>query len=155
MKPNEIAQIEFIKDYLRKGQQRKEILQVFIKNYKTGVKTFDSRLKLAKEALQSELTKITEETEKGIQKEIEARKAKILTTIERKEILSQIAKGELTTTREVSTPMGVVVPLQEKPSYSDRKAAIAELNKMDGDYAPEKSQIEQTGEIKIDFRDAQ
>jgi len=139
-KANEQAQIDFIVDLLRKGNQRKIILGKFGEIWgKASKNTFDRRLSEAKKQLQSELKEINERTEESIKKEVEARKAKILTVLDRQEILAKIALGELEIEQEVATATGVHT-VKNKPNFNDRKAAIAELNKMDGSYAPAKTE---------------
>ncbi len=78
-------------------------------------------------------------------KEIEAlgevAKAGILSKIERQKILTDIALGNLKVTKPMMF-MGEIIQAEVIPSHADIKNAIAELNKMDGDYAPTK--IDQT-----------
>lgn len=58
---------------------------------------------------------------------------------ERMQILTKILRGELTVEEEVVTQSGITT-LTVNPSFADRRAAIAELNKMAGDYAPAKTE---------------
>ena len=58
---------------------------------------------------------------------------------ERMQMLTKILRGELSIEEEVSTPSGIV-------TFGERRAAIAELNKMGGDYAPAKSEVKVVGE---------
>lgn len=148
-KSNEATQIDFIADLLRKGNQRKDILAKFGKKWQTASqRTFDRRLKAAEKQMQSELKQINERTEESIKKEVEARKTKILTALERQEILAKIALGELEIEQEVATNTGVKI-VRLKPDFNERKGAIAELNKMDGSYAPAKSEVENKGAIRV------
>lgn len=148
-KANEQAQIDFIADLLRKGHQRKDILGKFGKKWeKVSRTTFDRRLRDAEKQMQSELKQINERTEESIKKEVEARKTKILTALERQEILAKIALGELEIEQEVATNTGVKI-VRLKPDFNERKGAIAELNKMDGSYAPAKSEVENKGAIRV------
>jgi hypothetical protein len=64
---------------------------------------------------------------------------------ERMQMLTKILRGELSIEEEISTPSGIVT-LMVKPSFGERRAAIAELNKMGGDYAPAKSEVKVVGE---------
>ena len=64
---------------------------------------------------------------------------------ERMQMLTKILRGELSIEEEISTPSGIVT-LLVKPSFGERRAAIAELNKMGGDYAPAKSEVKVVGE---------
>jgi hypothetical protein len=62
-------------------------------------------------------------------------KKNILSTAERMEMLSKIAKGEV----KIKKPFviaGKIMEYPSEPDHADRTKAIAELNKMDGSYAP-------------------
>lgn len=59
----------------------------------------------------------------------------ILSRLERQKILTEIALGRVTHTKEVVTKFGTET-IQVWPTWSDRKAAIQELNKMDSAYLP-------------------
>ncbi len=141
MKPNESAQIEFIKDCLRKGMQRKDIFAKFGNKWqKVASRTFDSRLKIAKDSIQQEIKEIKTQTKAIVQKEVNARKAKILTVFEKQEILTKIARGSIRLKKAmvVNKMIEFVVCV---PDYRDRNMAIQELNKMHGDYAPERKHV--------------
>lgn len=141
VKPNEKVQVEFILDCLRKGEQRKFILGKFGKKWGSASKnTFDRRLSIAKKQLAIEQERINDKTEQNIQTAISERTVKILTSIERQEILSQIAKGEIPLSKPVGTGKDLQM-IEFVPDWMDRRNAIAELNKMDGDYAPAKTEV--------------
>lgn len=72
----------------------------------------------------------------------------IATVAERMDILTKICRGDIVQviTRTVE---GVSVEYQETPSFTDRKNAIAELNKMDGSYTPVKSEVQISGSPEI------
>jgi len=147
MKPNESIQIEFIKDRLRNGQSRKDILQEFTETYKTSVKTFDTRLKIATEAIRGESSRILEVSEAYVKEEIEGRKLKLMTVAERMDVLSKIAGGEI----PLFKPMvvnGEIQMVDVVPDWMDRKNAIAELNKMDGSYSATKTEVAITDGLK-------
>jgi len=64
----------------------------------------------------------------------------IMGKAERMELLTKMAKGQL----KIKTPVviaGKIMEYPAEPTASDRRAAIAELNKMDGSYAPAESKI--------------
>lgn len=143
---NELNEIEFIKNLLRKGFKRKELLQSFTKSYKgRSVKTFDNRLKVARTQMVDEIKKIENRTEQSITKEVEARKLKIMTIAERIDILSKIADGEIPL-QKAMVCNGKIELIDVVPDWSDRRNAIAELNKMDGSYAPTKTDLTSKGE---------
>ena len=150
MKPDQHKQVEFIKDCLRKGEERKIILPKFTTIYRKSEKTFNNRLKEARKSIQGEQQRIQQEAEKGIQKDIIERKSKIMTSIERQEFLTEIAKGEEMQVKEL-LKNGKIAIGKIIPNLTDRLKAIAELNKMQGDYAPTKSEISVTEKPKIIF----
>jgi len=137
-KPSEQAQIDFIVDYLRKGEQRGKVLAKFVKKWQgTSARTFDRRLRQAEAALQAEQKRIKASAEQDVAKEVEARKSNIMTAIDRMELLNRIANGEV----KVKQPFvigGKIMEYPSEPTFTERRAAIAELNKMDGSYAPTK-----------------
>jgi len=134
--PNDAAyaQIEFIKKCLRKGEKRAIILGKFGKKWtKVSTTTFGRRMDTAKSEVRAEQEAIKEGVKESIKKDIEDRKIEILNAIQRQEILSQIARGEI----PLKKPMVVDKEIREidvVPDWNDRKAAIAELNNMDGAY---------------------
>ena len=141
MKADQYREIEFIKDLLRKGERREIILPKFRKAYKdTGLKTFDNRLKVAREAIQKEFDYIASKVNEGIEKAIKERTGKIMSVIERQEILTAIGRGELER-EEVFIDKGQPKKIKVKPDFNDMKGGIAELNKMGGDYAATKSEV--------------
>jgi hypothetical protein len=146
-KPSEQAQIEFIKDCLRKGEQRGEVLAKFVKKWqKVGIRTFDRRLKVSQQAVQSEQKRIQLEAEGNVAKKVEALESKIMTAIERQEILAEMARGELETEVLLVTKDGIK-KAKAKPTHAERRAAIAELNKMDGSYSPDKHEHKVEGQL--------
>lgn len=67
---------------------------------------------------------------------------------ERMVILTKIARGEIPLTKPMVCD-GVIEMVPVIPDWMDRNKAIAELNKMDGSYAPTKVEQKNTGEIAI------
>ena len=146
-KASEVSQIEFIKSCIRSGLKRKAILGKFGKKWESVSRTtFDRRLKQATDSMQAEFKEIDKRTEDGIAKEVEARKSKILTSIERQEILTQIALGQIPLKKAMVCD-GIIQEVDVVPDWMDRKNAISELNKMDGSYASEKHEHKVTGEL--------
>lgn len=64
----------------------------------------------------------------------------IMDRLERMKLLSDIARGNLSVEQAISTKDGIDI-VEAKPSFSERRAAISELNKMDGSYSPTKQEI--------------
>jgi hypothetical protein len=74
----------------------------------------------------------------------------IMTSVERMEFLTKMAKGEV----KVKQPFvigGKIMEYPSEPTFAERRAAIAELNKMDGSYAATKQENknENSGFIKV------
>lgn len=141
MKPTEKAQVEFIKDCLRKGEKKAQILAKFVgKWHGIAPRTFERRLKVATESLSSEIKEIEARAVEGIAKKAEAVMGRILSVTERQILLTDIALGKVIVTKPIWTGKGFK---NQKcpPDHSDRTRALAELNKMGGDYGATKSYI--------------
>lgn len=131
-------QLDFILNLLRKGGKRNDVLSKFGKKWQNvSTRTFDRRLKEAESMLLEENKRIKDKTEQHIAEVVEARKSEIMDALERKIILTQIARGEI----PLKKPMIVDKDIREidvVPDWMDRKNAINELNRMDGSHAPDK-----------------
>lgn len=128
------ARIEFILTHLRKGGQRKDILQLFAKNYKTSTKTFDNLLKKAKERIEDENKAKESQRQANIGEELKAEiQAEIASEIEIDLVLSKFIMGGATVEEFIKgeavirgiSPMEVI-------------AAADKLYKRRGSYAPVK-----------------
>lgn len=107
--------------------------------------TFDRYWAEASKRFKARLDAIEEATTKvAVSMEIKALKKAILSKHERQVLLSKLATGEIKSWREVVTESGVIK--LEYYSSSEAKQNIAELNKMDGDYASVKKDITSGGE---------
>ena len=148
MKADQHKQVEFIKDCLRKGEERKIILPKFTTIYRKSEKTFNNRLKEARKSIQGEQQRIQQEAEKGIQKDIIERKSKIMTSIERQEYLTRVLNGEVKT-KQPFVVGGKIMEYPAEPSLTDKLKALAELNKMDGSYSPIKTELDNIVSIKV------
>lgn len=97
---------------------------------KRYAKEIQEHRQLVKQAINNATsTAITELAEKNI-----------LSTAERMEMLSKIAKGEV----KIKKPFviaGKIMEYPSEPDHNDRTKAIAELNKMDGSYAATNTNI--------------
>ena len=108
--------------------------------------TFDRYWAEASKRYKARLDAIEEATTKvAVSMEVKALKKAILSKHERQEILTQIAKGEIPLVKHIVCD-GVIQEVDVVPAWADRRAAIAELNKMEGDYAPIKKDITSGGE---------
>lgn len=158
-KPNEQAQIDFIAECLNNGEQRKDILAKFHKKWQSvKVRTFDTRLKAATKASQAQQQRIKDLAEGQVAKEVEALKGKIMSAIERQDYLTKIVNGEIeipyTEVKwDTNQKKFVTIKFVELAPHTARISAIAELNKMGGDYAATK--IDHTiKEVHVKFKDA-
>lgn len=144
-KANRQKIIDFVVICLENGEQRSTILSKVVKKWqkdKSFTRTFDRILKIANEQHKAKQDVIKKELlELDKQAAIESRKKAIMTADERKEYLTKIIQGE------VEVPYTEVkwdseekkfktIKFVEVASHSSRISAIAELNKMEGSYAP-------------------
>lgn len=83
------------------------------------------------------LKKVVEAAQYGKVSDIAEKR--IMDSVERMEWLSKLADGSIKAVRPIVVG-GELVEYSEEPSHSDRIKAIAELNKMDGSYAPTKTE---------------
>ncbi len=137
MKANKQIIIDNIITEIETGTPTENICATICTKFQFTERTFYNHYKIAqqqhslkREAIKTELMKV------DTQFAIEARTSEILNSNERKIILSQIARGE-------TISEGNNIPL-----WGDRIRAIAELNRMEGDYSPTKIDFEQV-EIKV------
>lgn len=127
---------------IKTGKDRSILLATIGKKWQLSQRTFDRYWKTANQQHIERQDLIKKELlSTDTAAAIDARKKAIMTADERKELLSKIAKGEMT---ELIPDLDPAKPAVEVPLQIDamvRIKAIAELNKMDGDYAPVKSNV--------------
>jgi hypothetical protein len=136
--------IDYIIQELKLGKERAEMMSKVVDKWQINPRTFDRYLRTAKErhlkAQQAKKSKIaSNDTIKAISEEID----QLMTVAERQSILASIARGELKIKKPFVVSRGAtqgaeIIDHECLPDYADRKGAIAELNKMRGDYAPTK-----------------
>lgn len=132
------AQIDFILKELRKNVPTTKILSGFVQNWPTkSEKTFQRRKNEAMVLFQGEMKRIQQKAEVLVRKEIEDKKIEIMDSVERKEILTKMARGEIVLQKPFAVG-GEIRLIEVVPDYTDRRGAINELNKMDGEHAPTK-----------------
>jgi hypothetical protein len=121
------AYIEAIAQKKVNGNTARSKGSILAKKY---AKEIQEHKQLVKQAINNATsTAITELAEKNI-----------LSTAERMEMLSKIAKGEV----KIKKPFviaGKIMEYPSEPDHNDRTKAIAELNKMDGSYAATKTDL--------------
>jgi len=134
--------ILFIDKQLRAGiVERNKVLAKFVKKWQVSDRTFDRAWKIAQEKHTQRLNKLQQEKDRIYHSaEIEAVKKDIMQKEERQLILTQIARGQIPLKKAMVVDK-VIEYIDVVPDYGDRKNAIAELNKMDGSYAPAKQEI--------------
>ncbi len=143
-KPNKQIVIDAIIKGIEIGKDRGKLLATIGKKWQISQRTFDRYWKTAQQqhiSKQDALKKELAEVDK--QAAIEARKKAIMTAEERKEYLTRIINGEIEVPyTEVKYNAGLKIfetfEFMELASHTARINAIAELNKMEGDYAPTK-----------------
>ena len=146
LKPNKENIITEILIELEKGISFTACAELFDMNWSLPSTTFKRYWKEANERYQTvNVTAQKELSDIFLEGKKEALKKAILTKHERMEILTQIAKGEIPLVKHIVCD-GVIQEVEVVPAWADRKAAIAELNKMDGEYAPIKKDITSGGE---------
>jgi len=148
-KPEKENIILSLVDDLDFGVEYTQALTMFVEKTGKSTRTFDRYWREAKERFYEGLNdKVAAKAHVVNSPEIQAYKARIIDKFERMQILSAMADGSLQVPRNVVTREGVIT-LEAFPDYTDRKAAIAELNKMDGEYAPIKKETKHSGDMVI------
>ena len=145
MKPKKEQTVNAMLLEIEMGASYSECLRVNDRLWGLPSSTFDRYWAEASKRFKARLDAIEEATTKvAVSMEIKALKKAILSKHERQELLSKLATGEIRSWREVVTESGVIK--LEYYSAAEAKQNIAELNKMDGDYAPVKKDITSGGE---------
>jgi len=158
MKANKQAIIDAIIKLIEQGKATEKICAAICSKFQFTERTFYNHYKIAQEqhttkqqALKDKLAKVDEAAA------IEARKKAIMSADERKELLTKLITGEIKAKRPFVIG-GKIMEYPEEPTHRDRISAIAELNKMDGAYAPLPKQqvdIKHKGDINIIFQKAE
>jgi hypothetical protein len=150
MKPNKQVMITEMIAAMDFGEDRAAVMATLGVKWQLAQRTFDRYWAEARTRFEASM----EEEKKAfegvrLEAKVLAFKSQIMGKLERMEILSQIARGEIPLTKPMVVGGGMysqieLVPVV--PSWQDRKVAIAELNKMDGEYAPIRKDITTGGE---------
>ena len=154
-KPTKQIVIDAIIKGIEISKDRGKLLATIGKKWQLSQRTFDRYWKTAQEQhiiKQQAIKTIIAEVDK--EAAIDARKKAIMTAGERKEYLTKIILGEIEVPyTEVKYNAGAKVfetfEFMELASHTARINAIAELNKMEGDYAPTKVDNTHTGSVHI------
>lgn len=111
------------------------------KKWQLSIRTFDRVWKTANDQHTELQGKAKEAADRVYIEESEkAAKKAVMGKIERQEILTQIARGEIPLKKAMVVD-GVIEFVDVVPDWMDRKNAIAELNKIDGSYAAVKQNV--------------
>jgi hypothetical protein len=146
MKPNKEFAVNEILSELDWGVKYTEALTKYVELWQISTRTFDRYWQEANKRFNGAAEEVKNaKTAFIIKEEKKAIKKAILNKHERMEILTLIAKGEIPLTKHIVCD-GVIQEREVVPNWMDRKAAIAELNKMDGEYAPIRKDITSAGE---------
>ncbi len=153
-KANKQIIIDALIKHIEKGESFDTCLKLSAINWNLTRSTFIRRWNIANQQhieKQAVIKSALAEVDK--QAAIDARKKAILTAEERKEYLTKIVKGEVEVPyTEVKWDHGLkkFTPFDfiELANHSARIAAISELNKMEGDYAPAKTEV--SGKLETD-----
>jgi hypothetical protein len=138
-KPSKQIIIDAIIKEIESGKATEKICAAICRKFQFSERTFYNHHKKSivqhitkQEAIKKELEQVDKDAA------IDARKRAIMTANERKEYLTKIITGDV----KFKRPFVIKDKIMEYPSEPDamdRLKAIAELNKMDGDYAPVKT----------------
>ena len=156
MKADQEKQINFILAELRNGLERNDVLQKFAKTFKVSDRTFDNRLKIAKERFYIESESIRKANENIlIDGDANALKSGLKSKTERQlslqkqvdEIQKILDDGETPDTIiDIKSASSFditrkITAIERSQLMKTLKDLTAELNKMDGSYAPAESKI--------------
>jgi phage terminase small subunit len=150
-------QIEFCKQYINGLDASNAYSIAFNKENNGSIRSASSRL-LKRKEIQSYISELQEQNKKIVEMANEKAKDTIIAgsianSSERMMTLTKILRGELVINTEQMTKDGPAT-ITLSPEYNDRIKAIAELNKMDGSYAPTQTKIELSKEQPL-FPDVQ
>jgi len=151
VKADQEKQIDFIVSELRKGSERVIILQKFAKVYKVSTKTFDNRLKIAKDRHFKQAEEVRQamqgafiESEQILLKQgLKSKEERQLSLQKQIDDIEKILDDGITPDAIVDNKAMISVDIERKLTAIERanlmkvhRELIAELNKMDGSYAP-------------------
>lgn len=149
MKPNREALINEMISDIDFGMDRGDVMEGFVEKWQLSTRTFDRYWQVAKKQYDDEQKAVRlERQEIKIDAEVSKVQGRIMDKIERLAVLTSIADGTLSIQKTAVTKMGVLTYIAV-PDFNDRKTAIAELNKMDGEYAPIRKETKHSGDVTV------
>lgn len=143
-KPSKQIIIDAIIKEIEQGKSKSKVLAKIGNKWRIAPRTYDRYWKTANDQYTIKQQVIKKElAEVDKQAAVEARKKAIMTADERKEYLTKIINGEIEVPYtevkwDTNAKKFVTIKFIELAGHSARINAIAELNKMEGDYAPTK-----------------
>lgn len=152
-KQNKKAITDSIIKMIEQGIATEKICSAICSKFQFTERTFYNHYKNAQEQHRIKHESIKQELMAiDTKNAIEARKKAIMTSDERKELLTKIANGEL----KIKKPFviaGKIMEYSSEPDHADRMKAAAELNRMEGDYAPAKVLTTGVTTIKVVYEE--
>ena len=138
VKSNKAVIIDAIVKQIEKGKGFGTVLKLIGTKWNLSRTTYSRYWKIANEN-HTEAQQLIKDAKAALdmQSALNERKSQIADVLERKEILTQIARGQIRLRKAIPVN-GELEYTEVVPDWMDRKNAIAELNKMEGDYAPTK-----------------
>lgn len=138
VKPSKQSIVNALLKDIEAGTSRAKVLGKAGKTWGISRTTFDRHWKTANEQHRELQEKAKAEADKVyIDSMADAAKSAVMSKAERQKVLSDIARGQLTQKAEGEKP-GDFIDVPVMIETFERIKAIAELNKMEGDYAPSK-----------------
>lgn len=133
--------ISAILEEIKQGKRSSEIFKIINKRFGTKNNLFYKYFKQAEDdyfKANRRLKKKIEDIDTILA--VESHKRDIMRSDERKEYLTKVIRGEIAI-KKLIIVAGVIEYHDISPDHKERIAALAELNKMEGDYAPAKSVV--------------
>ena len=146
VKSNKQVIIDAIVKYIEKGKGFGTVLKLIGTKWDLSRTTFSRYWKIANQYhISAQNLLRAAKAALDIENAINERKNDIADVLERKEILTKIARGQIPLKKAMIVD-GAIEYIEVVPDWTDRRNAISELNKMEGDYAPTKvAQTDSTG----------
>lgn len=135
------ARVNEVSKAISSGMDRDKIVAKFGKKWQTSPRTVDRYIKKAKiDAGKALDLKIKAEADAAYQLAKEMELSRLLDRKEKREILAKIARRELEVERIIFDDEGLPKKIKCKPGYNEIMKAVDLDAKMEGDYAPVKSE---------------
>jgi hypothetical protein len=138
-KSNKQVIVDYIIKDIEKGTDRGKVIAKYCKKFQKSDRTIDSYWKIANQQYKERQDKAKAAADEAyIKASADAAVVAVMSSQERKEILSKIARGERTEFAPNPKEAGTFIEVPVAIETLEVIKAISELNKMEGDYAPTK-----------------